>query len=177
MLTALHHFWSTFIPSYSSPPTDRCNKQCNFYVPHSTDKTHGKVRCYECFVAPRRTENRTSYEKLCTKFDESKPFERECPYSTMCIKKTYRLELLNGDVQETIERGCAMQKYDYMVGIFNDRYLRKCLLIAIFPVRTMWITSGWRRCLWRSHTRKAVWKRMDMKSVIAAEIFAIRACG
>lgn len=84
-----------------------------------TDKTNGAIKCYECFVQPKRTVNRT-IDKPCTKFDESRDYEVDCPYSTMCMKKTYRLQLLDGTIQETTERGCAQQKYDYMVGLFYD---------------------------------------------------------
>lgn len=80
-----------------------------------TDKAHGVIKCYECTVYPKRQLNGT--DRLCSKFDESKFFEVECPYSTMCKKRTYRLQLINGDIQETTERGCAMQKHEYMVRI------------------------------------------------------------
>ena len=70
-------------------------------------------------MQPKRTQNRT-IDKQCTKFDESSDYEVDCPYSTMCMKKTYRLQLLDGTIQETTERGCAQQKYDYMVGLFYD---------------------------------------------------------
>jgi hypothetical protein len=34
----------------------------------------------------------------------------DCPYSTMCVKRIYRLKLLNGEETETVTRDCAQQK-------------------------------------------------------------------
>lgn len=84
------------------------------------DKTSGKqgIKCYECHVYPKRLSNDT-VEKVCTKFEESKYYQVDCPYSTMCKKRIYRLQLLNGNVQETIERGCAMQKNNSMNYVRN----------------------------------------------------------
>lgn len=78
------------------------------------DKTSGAIKCYECTVIPQRKVNETA-EKLCSKFEETDYFEVNCPYSTMCKKRIYRLSLQNGEEQVTIERSCASQKYDYMV--------------------------------------------------------------
>lgn len=81
------------------------------------DKTSGAIKCYECTVIPQRRSNETA-EKLCSKFEETDYFEVNCPYSTMCKKRTYRLKLLNGEEQETTERSCANQRHEYMVLIF-----------------------------------------------------------
>jgi hypothetical protein len=65
-------------------------------------------------VHPKRQQNGTAIERLCSKFEESDFFEVDCPYSTMCKKRLYRYQLIN-KVQESIERGCADQKNDSMV--------------------------------------------------------------
>lgn len=82
------------------------------------DTTHAAMKCYECTVYPKRQINQTT-DRLCSKFEETEFFEVECPFSTMCKKRTYRFQLNNGDIQETTERGCAMQKNDYMNYVQN----------------------------------------------------------
>uniref|UniRef100_A0A1B0DLG7 Protein quiver n=2 Tax=Phlebotomus papatasi TaxID=29031 RepID=A0A1B0DLG7_PHLPP len=47
---------------------------------------------------------------LCAKFDESNYYAVDCPYSTMCMKKIFRLRLMNGQEVETVTRDCAQQK-------------------------------------------------------------------
>lgn len=84
------------------------------------------IKCYECTVHPKRTQNGTNYERLCSKFEETKHFEIDCPYSTMCKKRLYRYQLIN-KVQESVERGCADQKNDSMV-----RQTSKFVKIATF---------------------------------------------
>ncbi|KAJ9588902.1 hypothetical protein L9F63_017780 [Diploptera punctata] len=46
-------------------------------------------------------------------FDGSSLYEKDCPYSTFCLKKTYELTLLNGEVVKGAERSCAPQLYNY----------------------------------------------------------------
>uniref|UniRef100_A0A1B0CGM9 Putative conserved secreted protein n=1 Tax=Lutzomyia longipalpis TaxID=7200 RepID=A0A1B0CGM9_LUTLO len=65
------------------------------------------VKCYRCTVAPSARLNQTM---LCAKFDESSYCAVECPYSTMCMKKIFRLKLMNGQEVETVTRDCAQQK-------------------------------------------------------------------
>lgn len=79
-----------------------------------TDNVAVAIKCYECTVNPRRPINGSAIERLCTKFEETKDFEIDCPYSTMCKKRLYRYQLIN-KVQESVERGCADQKNDSMV--------------------------------------------------------------
>lgn len=72
------------------------------------------IQCYRCTVGPSyRTENRT--QQLCLKFSESDEFTVDCPYSTMCMKKVYRYQLLDGTKIETVSRNCANQKYTEQV--------------------------------------------------------------
>ncbi|XP_059617215.1 uncharacterized protein LOC132262095 [Phlebotomus argentipes] len=65
------------------------------------------VKCYRCTVAPSARLNHTM---LCAKFDESHDYAVDCPYSTMCMKKIFRLRLMNGQEVETVTRDCAQQK-------------------------------------------------------------------
>ncbi|XP_037039790.1 uncharacterized protein LOC119076890 [Bradysia coprophila] len=80
------------------------------------------VRCYRCTVAPtNRHENRS--QQLCLHFSESDEFVVDCPYSTMCVKKIFKYQLLDG-VIETVERNCADQKYtepDFKNGAWQDK--------------------------------------------------------
>lgn len=72
------------------------------------------IQCYRCTVGPTNTrENRT--QQLCLKFSESNEFITDCPYSTMCMKKIYKYELLDGSVVETVTRNCADQRYTEQV--------------------------------------------------------------
>lgn len=84
------------------------------------DKAAVAIKCYECTVHPKRVGNGTSFERLCTKFEETKFFEIDCPYSTMCKKRLYRYQLIN-KVQESVERGCADQRNDSMVSSMTFR--------------------------------------------------------
>ncbi|GAB0091614.1 uncharacterized protein DMENIID0001_064700 [Sergentomyia squamirostris] len=65
------------------------------------------LKCYRCTVAPTARLNQTM---LCAKFDESSFFAVDCPFSTMCMKKIFRLRLMNGEEIETVTRDCAQQK-------------------------------------------------------------------
>lgn len=72
------------------------------------------IQCYRCTVGPTNMrENRT--QQLCAKFSESKEFITDCPYSTMCMKKIFKYELLDGKVVETVTRNCADQRYTEQV--------------------------------------------------------------
>lgn len=57
---------------------------------------------------------------MCVKFDESSDkFIKDCEFSTMCVKRISTLTLGNGQVIETMTRGCASQKYTDQVGIYG----------------------------------------------------------
>lgn len=80
------------------------------------------IQCYRCTVAPtNRHENRS--QQLCLHFSESDEFIVDCPFSTMCMKKVYKYQLLDG-VIETVSRDCAQQKNtepDYKNGAWEDK--------------------------------------------------------
>lgn len=83
-----------------------------------TDVTEA-IKCYRCTVGPSyRTENQT--QQLCAKFTESDSFSVDCPYSTMCMKKIFRYQLLDGSKIETVSRSCAPQKNTSQVSDCND---------------------------------------------------------
>jgi hypothetical protein len=92
------------------------------------DKTAVAIKCYECSVHPKRDQNGTNSDRLCTKFEDTKAFEVDCPFSTMCKKRLYRYQLIN-TVQESIERGCADQKNDSMVSASTFLAFAFCLTI------------------------------------------------
>lgn len=54
------------------------------------------IECYHCTQTPPPAHtNQTA--KLCSAFDGSNSlFVKECPYSTMCMKKTYEFEPMAG---------------------------------------------------------------------------------
>ncbi|XP_050071310.1 uncharacterized protein LOC126559227 [Anopheles maculipalpis] len=67
------------------------------------------IKCYHCTVAPPSRHQNNTKTQLCSKFDESSYYEVDCPWSTMCMKRIFKLKLLKGE-QETVSRGCAQQK-------------------------------------------------------------------
>lgn len=76
----------------------------------SFPETVHSLKCYQCTILPPpRGSNLT--ERLCTKFDHSDHYVVDCPYSTMCMKRIYRLKLLNGEETESVTRDCAQQKF------------------------------------------------------------------
>lgn len=58
---------------------------------------------------------------MCAKFEETDDFVVDCPYSTMCMKKVYRYQLMDGKTIETVSRNCANQKYTHQVRIESKR--------------------------------------------------------
>ncbi|XP_058119310.1 uncharacterized protein LOC131288828 [Anopheles ziemanni] len=67
------------------------------------------IKCYQCTVAPPSRHQNNTKTQLCSKFDESDLYQVDCPWSTMCMKRIFKLQLLKGE-QETVSRGCAQQK-------------------------------------------------------------------
>lgn len=51
------------------------------------DKCSG-IKCYNCQVAPNTRPDLNTSTPMCSKFDESGKYEIDCPYSTMCMKKS-----------------------------------------------------------------------------------------
>ncbi|KRF80958.1 uncharacterized protein Dvir_GJ26428 [Drosophila virilis] len=70
------------------------------------------LQCYRCSVTVEKyfVDNATVMTPLCSKFQESSIYMVQCPYSTMCLKTISNLHLQNGQMQETVTRGCAQQK-------------------------------------------------------------------
>lgn len=88
---------------------------------------------------------------LCSKFDESEDFITDCPYSTMCMKRIFKLQLPRGDAVETITRGCANQKYTEQVRNFSN------LLISQLQESFLFETGLQRWCLAQGiHRRRAI---------------------
>uniref|UniRef100_A0A336MXK6 CSON005820 protein n=1 Tax=Culicoides sonorensis TaxID=179676 RepID=A0A336MXK6_CULSO len=77
------------------------------------------IKCYKCSVMPpsdnKELTKNGAQSLLCSKFDESDDFITDCPYSTMCMKRIFKLQLPRGQPIETITRGCANQKYTEQV--------------------------------------------------------------
>ncbi|XP_017786386.1 PREDICTED: uncharacterized protein LOC108569374 isoform X2 [Nicrophorus vespilloides] len=70
----------------------------------------GVLKCFRCTVTPPSAFSNEP-ERLCSKFDYSDRYIVECPYSTLCMKKHFTVNLtvpINGTV-----RDCAKQRYDY----------------------------------------------------------------
>ncbi|XP_062554146.1 uncharacterized protein LOC134219429 [Armigeres subalbatus] len=68
------------------------------------------VKCFRCTVAPpNRYAINSTKTQLCSKFDHSDYYAVDCPWSTMCVKRVYKIQLMNRE-QETISRDCAQQK-------------------------------------------------------------------
>ncbi|XP_050083165.1 uncharacterized protein LOC126569827 isoform X1 [Anopheles aquasalis] len=67
------------------------------------------IKCYRCTVAPPSKHQNNTKPQLCSKFEESDYYTVDCPWSTMCVKRIFKLQLLKGE-QETVSRDCAQQK-------------------------------------------------------------------
>lgn len=74
--------------------------------------------------------------RLCSQFDHSEKFIVDCPYSTLCMKKTYSVNL-TGNFTKGTHRDCAHQKYEYQkyvdgkwqlaVSIDEEPFMEGCL--------------------------------------------------
>lgn len=74
------------------------------FLPLTNTGLSSAIKCYRCTVNPT--------EQTCRQFDEDNDrYIVDCPYSTMCLKKVYRLKLTDGTDSETVSRDCAKQKY------------------------------------------------------------------
>lgn len=67
------------------------------------------VKCFRCTVAPPNRYANNTKPQLCSKFDHSDYYTVDCPWSTMCVKRIFKLQLMKGE-QETTSRDCAQQK-------------------------------------------------------------------
>lgn len=77
------------------------------------------IKCYRCSVAPSM--NKSMEHQVCAKFEETDDFVVDCPFSTMCMKKIYRYQLMDGKTIETVSRNCASQKNTQQVRIESKR--------------------------------------------------------
>lgn len=96
------------------------------------------LQCYKCALQVHtRRINETVLP--CTRFEEnSKEFIVDCPYSTVCMKKTVTLTLSDGESVSTTMRDCAHQSYvlqEYKnekwrtaLVIDESRYQHSCLI-------------------------------------------------
>ncbi|KAL0267275.1 UNVERIFIED_CONTAM: hypothetical protein PYX00_009593 [Menopon gallinae] len=92
------------------------------------------LSCYQCTIRPPPSPNQTA--RLCSQFDYSKKYIVDCPFSTLCMKKTFRLPLQKDEFVEISVRDCAPQKYTRQVyeqgmwrlkeSIQNDVYTVGC---------------------------------------------------
>lgn len=51
----------------------------------------------------------------CHGFNQTAAFEKDCQYSTMCLKKVYPYRLNTGEQIESVHRDCANQEDQGMV--------------------------------------------------------------
>ncbi|GJQ78097.1 hypothetical protein Trydic_g2435 [Trypoxylus dichotomus] len=70
------------------------------------------IRCYKCAPVPRTTYVKNDTVRLCSQFDYSEKYIIDCPYSTLCMKKIYSVNL-TGNFTNGTHRDCAHQKYEY----------------------------------------------------------------
>ncbi|XP_014372000.2 uncharacterized protein LOC106721551 [Papilio machaon] len=71
------------------------------------------LECYKCLINPSQGENYKTATNLCTNFDYSDSFIVDCPFSTMCMKQDFHLDIQNGVRIEGVLRDCAPQKHEY----------------------------------------------------------------
>ncbi|KRT86187.1 hypothetical protein AMK59_2275, partial [Oryctes borbonicus] len=70
------------------------------------------IRCYRCSPVPRNNYAENYTVRPCSQFDYSDKYIIDCPYSTMCMKKIYSVNL-TGNFTNGTHRDCAYQKYEY----------------------------------------------------------------
>ncbi|GLV38503.1 uncharacterized protein CBL_12946 [Carabus blaptoides fortunei] len=69
------------------------------------------LQCYKCTILPpSHFSNET--ERLCSQFDYSNKYIVDCPFSTICMKKSFEVELSGQPIIREL-RDCASQKYKY----------------------------------------------------------------
>lgn len=70
------------------------------------------LQCYHCLINPPPGEYYNTTKRLCMHFDYSERFVVECPYSTMCMKQEFHLDIQNGVRIKGVLRDCALQKHE-----------------------------------------------------------------
>lgn len=100
------------------------------------------IKCYHCTVAPPSRHQNNTKTQLCSKFDESSYYEVDCPWSTMCMKRIFKLKLLKGE-QETVSRGCAQQKNTEQVIICHTKTQTPFSIDAIPILCQVYKSGAW----------------------------------
>jgi len=107
----------------------------------------GSLRCYVCTVKPPRGANAT---QLCSRFDGGPSYEVECPLSTLCESRTFRLHTHRG---ENVENNlyAAINSEELLVGL-GDRIdrsrvartiLRSLFLLCFYLRKQSFFTFLW----------------------------------
>ncbi|XP_068623500.1 uncharacterized protein [Battus philenor] len=71
------------------------------------------LQCYKCLINPPLGENYNTAKTLCVQFDYSDSFIVDCPFSTMCMKQDFHLDIQDGVRISGVLRDCAPQKHEY----------------------------------------------------------------
>ncbi|XP_026501281.1 uncharacterized protein LOC113404573 [Vanessa tameamea] len=71
------------------------------------------LQCYQCLINPPPGQYYNTTKRLCMHFDKSDKFVVDCPFSTMCMKQEFHLDIQNGVRITGVLRNCATQKHDY----------------------------------------------------------------
>lgn len=82
------------------------------------------LQCYQCLINPPPGHYYNTTKRLCVHFDYSDKFIVDCPYSTMCMKQEFHLDILNGVRINGVLRDCAPQKHvfqDYKNGMWSPK--------------------------------------------------------
>ncbi|XP_032526627.1 uncharacterized protein LOC116777279 [Danaus plexippus] len=86
--------------------------------------TVSSLQCYQCLINPPPGQYYNTTKRLCSHFDHSDTFVVECPFSTMCMKQEFYLDIQNGVRISAVLRDCAPQKHAYH-DIENGRWFPK----------------------------------------------------
>ncbi|XP_072934432.1 uncharacterized protein [Epargyreus clarus] len=86
------------------------------------------LQCYKCLINPPPGHYYNTTKRLCSHFDYSDKFVVDCPYSTMCMKQDFYLDIQNEVRIHGVLRDCAQQKYDYQ-DYKEGRWLRKIEIV------------------------------------------------
>ncbi|KAL4711919.1 hypothetical protein ACJJTC_006088 [Scirpophaga incertulas] len=76
-------------------------------------KGASSLQCYQCLINPPSGQLYNTTKNLCVHFDYSDKFIVDCPFSTMCMKQEFRLDIQRGVTIEGVLRDCASQKHEY----------------------------------------------------------------
>ncbi|XP_050679789.1 uncharacterized protein LOC126975792 [Leptidea sinapis] len=89
------------------------------------------LQCYQCLINPHPGEYYNTTKRLCVHFDSSEKFVVDCPYSTMCMKQEFYLDIQNGVRINGIQRDCAQQKHEYQ-DYKNGRWSPKTEIVEAY---------------------------------------------